>query len=78
MRTVVLAALLLLSSEASVRALPARQDSHGPTLEEARGLLDGQDFAAAAQAFRKIVEREPENGRAWFYLGYALHVLGRF
>jgi len=45
---------------------------------EADALFARGDFAAAAREFRLITEKNPEDGRAFFRLGSALHRLGKF
>lgn len=42
-----------------------------PTLEEADGLFQAQQWAEAADAYAARVEAEPGNGRAWYRLGMA-------
>jgi tetratricopeptide (TPR) repeat protein len=54
-------------------AAPAEeQAAEGPTVEQGRQLLQAEDYAAAAALFREIIEREPDNARAWMLLGAAL------
>lgn len=48
------------------------------TIDEARALLRAQKLEEAAPAFAAIAEREPENGLAWYLLGYTNHTLGRY
>ena len=43
----------------------------------AKRLQQSGDFAGAAAAWTTIVETAPENGEAWYMLGYALHAVGR-
>ncbi|MFG0284929.1 MAG: TPR end-of-group domain-containing protein [Phycisphaerales bacterium JB039] len=44
---------------------------------EARIAFNRGDWPAAIDGYRLIVEREPDNARAWFRLGFALHADGR-
>ncbi len=53
----------------AVSTLPSQSTS--PTLGEALGLLQSNDFAGAAKMLETIVKREPKNGRAWRNLGLA-------
>lgn len=46
------------------------------TFDQAEALFTKMDYAKAIEAYRIVVEREPENSIAWFHMGYALHVLG--
>ena len=59
-------------------ALPtvaAAQGADTPTVQQARAMINS-DPAAAAKAFEAIAQAEPENGEAWFLLGYTLHMNG--
>ncbi len=47
-----------------------------PTVEEAAAIQQSGDFEAASAAWSAIVEAEPDNGVAWFNLGFALHAAG--
>jgi hypothetical protein len=42
-----------------------------PSLAEALGLIQSNDFAGGAKMLEAIVKREPKNGRAWRNLGLA-------
>src|SRR5438309_1863060 len=46
-----------------------------PTLPMALAKMQGNDFAGAAKMLETIVEREPQNGRAWRNLGLAYQQL---
>ena len=54
----------------SAQPLTAQQS---PTLQEAQALYQDEHWAEASQAFETITQREPENGRAWYWLGMSLH-----
>jgi len=69
--------LFLASSTSAATGATAQDDTDRNDFDEARALLERNELDAATEAFRAIVEREPENASAWFYLGYALHVGGR-
>ena len=45
--------------------------------KRAATLYEAQDFAGAVADYRKLVEVEPENGKAWHRLGYCLLPIGR-
>jgi len=49
----------------------------GPSLQEAVATMQRGQYAEAAASFRKILKAEPENGIAWFNLGYSLHAMGK-
>lgn len=85
--TQLVAAWVLGSAALVASAVPARAEDPAPrdapanaastvTMAQAQALLRKQDHAGAAEAFRRITEREPENGRAWMLLGYCLHAQG--
>jgi len=69
--TLFLAAVPLLETPAR-----AGQEPAPPTLEAAQADLRAGDLAGAAAILRELTAREPENGRAWYLLGYALHGSG--
>src|SRR5258708_4900200 len=48
-----------------------------PTVE-GDALFPKGDFAGAAREFKRTTEANPEDGRAWFHLGAALHRLGKY
>jgi Flp pilus assembly protein TadD len=43
----------------------------------ARRLMGNEEYAAAAAMLMRVVEAEPDNGDAWFNLGYCLHADGQ-
>lgn len=45
--------------------------------QQANDALQAQDFEAAATAFKKLVQMQPKNARAWHLLGYSLHGAGK-
>lgn len=47
-----------------------------PSVEEAAALMERGEFESAIHAWHEIVQAEPDNGRAWFSLGYSLHAAG--
>lgn len=65
-------------SERNDKAVADATDSDpGEISQKARAAFNGQDFAAAAPLFRELVKLQPENGDAWFRLGYSLHMSGK-
>lgn len=54
---------------------PARaQDA--PTVDEVTQLIATGDLPGAREAAQALVEADPQNGLAWYYLGYCYHALG--
>ncbi len=51
--------------------------SEPPTIDDARALQGAGQWEEAAAAWREITKTDPENGAAWFYLGYCLLADGR-
>ena len=43
----------------------------------ANALYDAKKYAEAVDAFKAITVAHPDNGEAWFKLGYCLHATGR-
>jgi len=70
---VALAAFVLASSAA------AQDDPHGdsPDLDEGVALVRQEAFDRAIPIFRAVLEEDPDNDAAWFYLGYSLHAQGK-
>jgi len=48
-----------------------------PTAAEAQRLQSAGEFEQAADAWRQIAKASPDNGTAWFNLGYSLHLSGQ-
>jgi tetratricopeptide (TPR) repeat protein len=46
-------------------------------LEQARSLQGAGQWEQAAEAWGQIARQDPDNGTAWFNLGYCLHAAGR-
>ncbi len=53
------------------------QDAAVDPVRRADELFDRQAWSDAAEQYRKVVDADPENGRAWFRLGYSLHACKR-
>jgi tetratricopeptide (TPR) repeat protein len=47
-----------------------------PTVEAAQMLQRGGEWEHAAEAWGQITRHDPDNGMAWFNLGYCLHAAG--
>jgi tetratricopeptide (TPR) repeat protein len=72
-----LAARLVLAVLAIAPLSTALQDAPAtPTAEQADALFEAQQWEQAAKAYEAVTSSEPENGAAWFRLGYSLHLLG--
>lgn len=54
----------------------AQSEDAAPTLADAQALVNQNKLDEASEMLAGIVEREPENGAAWFFYGYALHGSG--
>jgi len=74
LRSAMLAAMAITALDSA--PLPA-QDEGAPTVQRAIQHLQRQEHDAAAAVLRAVVEREPDNARAWSLLGFALHSAGR-
>ena len=48
-----------------------------PTAADAQRFQRSGEFDEAAQAWAAVVDADPENGTAWFNLGYSLHASGQ-
>jgi tetratricopeptide (TPR) repeat protein len=49
-----------------------------PKMTAANELYKQQKFQEAAAAFGEVTKTEPNNGRAWYFLGMSLHSLGKY
>ncbi len=59
-------------------SMPERSDrTDAPTVEEARALQQAGQWNEAAEAWRHNTGKNPDDGTAWFNLGYCLHAAGR-
>ena len=85
-RTYVLAALVLIAgsfyaglraSDFAARKRVQAEDAANP-LRPARQLFDQGQIAAAESAFKRVIEADPKNGDAHYWLGRAQLQLGRF
>ena len=46
-------------------------------IDEADGYFQEQNWEMAVEAYQEVTAADPNHGRAWHHLGYALHVLGK-
>lgn len=58
----------------------AQQTPSGPSPQMAAAgeLYKQQKWTEAAAAFAEVTKAEPNNGRAWYFLGMSLHTLGKY
>ncbi|MEP6901041.1 MAG: tetratricopeptide repeat protein [Actinomycetota bacterium] len=49
-----------------------------PKMTAASELYKQQKFQEATSAFGEVLKDEPNNGRAWYFLGMSLHSLGKY
>jgi tetratricopeptide (TPR) repeat protein len=47
------------------------------SLADGRAMLHRQDIKGAIAAFTAITEAQPDNGRAWFFLAFSVHIHGK-
>src|SRR5436853_1914823 len=73
-RSILLVAILftLLTVPANVAG------QNATTSQTADALYTAQKWTEAAVAYDQITKSEPQNARAWYRLGFALHSLGKF
>jgi tetratricopeptide (TPR) repeat protein len=67
-------ATLLLAVPALVRA-QSRAATPAPELARADSLYARQEFVGAARAYRAVLTAVPNDGRAWYRLGYSLSTM---
>lgn len=67
---------LLAAEPSTPLAIPEAVQDDEPTMQEADALLAAGDTLAAAAAYGKIAEAQPENARAHHLKGYCLHLAG--
>lgn len=56
----------------------AQQTSGQNAMQEAQTYFNQQDWSNAEKAFMKITKSQPQNGRAWMFLGTSLHNQEKF
>jgi tetratricopeptide (TPR) repeat protein len=59
-------------------ALPLASQDAPPSAEKAQRLFDRGKWSQAAEAYEAIAKADPENGEAWYRLGYSRHSLGEY
>lgn len=74
------AAFGLLISLTVIGSVAAQQSAlvPSPRMTAAGELYRNKKYAEAVTAYQAIVGDEPNNGRAWYFLGMSLHLLGRY
>ncbi|MEN3330774.1 MAG: hypothetical protein V7641_139 [Blastocatellia bacterium] len=73
-RSILLVAILL-----TLLTVPANvAGQNATTAQTADALYSAQKWAEAAVAYGQITKSEPQNARAWYRLGFALHSLNKF
>ncbi len=71
-------AILLFTAVFAVNLRAQQQAQMSPKMLAANELYKQQKFQEAAVAFGEVLKDEPNNGRAWYFLGMSLHSLGRY
>lgn len=46
-------------------------------IQDAMAATQSGDFAEGAKGFQQVIGSQPDDGNAWFYLGYCLHMDGK-
>lgn len=54
------------------------QQTPSPKMTAANDLYKQQKFEEAAKAFEEVTKDDPNNGRAWYFMGMSLHSLGKY
>jgi tetratricopeptide (TPR) repeat protein len=72
-----LSLLLVLMMNLSIAALNQPDETSGD-MELALSYFQKQEWDKAAQAFREIVNKNKDDGQAWFYLGLTLHSMKKY
>ncbi len=72
----VVASLFAIAAQNTAVGWQDDEQDVGELMEEAQGHLQAGEFAEAAEVFKKVVELDKENGRAWHLYGYSLHGAG--
>ncbi|MEW6738142.1 MAG: tetratricopeptide repeat protein [Acidobacteriota bacterium] len=69
--------VLLFSSQPCYQIIAQNHDQ-AATAKAADEFFQRKDWNKAVPAYQAITKAEPENGQAWYRLGYALHALGQY
>jgi tetratricopeptide (TPR) repeat protein len=70
---------LLVTMMLTLLNVPANVAGQNATnTQTADALYTAQKWVEAADAYDRITKSEPQNARAWYRLGFALHALGKF
>ena len=54
------------------------QEQESEALRAGRAKLKAQDWAGAIESFETALAEDPEDARAWYLLGFAIHGSGDF
>lgn len=54
------------------------QQTPSPKMVAANELFKQQKFEDAAKAYGEVTKDEPNNGRAWYFMGMSFHSLGKY
>ncbi|HWC47133.1 MAG TPA: tetratricopeptide repeat protein, partial [Casimicrobiaceae bacterium] len=65
----------MLSAAPALATAQSRPATPSPELARADSLYARQDYPAAAKAYRAVLTATPNDGRAWYRLGYSLSTL---
>lgn len=76
------AVLLIAASAARAQSVPMPDDDTAdappmPTVRQAGQLIQQQNYPEAQAMLETIIQAQPANGQAWFFLGFALHAQGK-
>lgn len=61
-----------------IQAQTGQPAGPSPEMQKANGLYNEKKWAEAISAFEAVTRTEPQNGQAWFKLGFSNHSLGQF
>lgn len=70
-------ATMALIALSSARAGDGESNNAASLRKEAMQHFQNQEWAAAAAAFEKLTKEHPDDGEAWYRLGYTLHAQGK-
>jgi len=75
MRLTIAGLAAMLSATPALARAQSRPATPSPELARADSLYGRQDYTAAAKAYRTVLAATPNDGRAWYRLGYSLSTL---
>ncbi len=77
MKQIIISMVIILASGIFL-TLQAQQQTPSPKMAAANELFKQQKFQEAVAAFGDVIKDEPNNGRAWYFMGMSLHSLGKW